>query len=121
MSLAKHLEVLGKTFRSVYAFSNSMVSRTFLNSLPGIKRGRTVLICVARTASAVSAPSELLFSQKLPKSPNSTIFPAANSCGMVVSRASSTAIVSALETVEISEIRAAICRRVLRPLDSMDG
>jgi len=52
--------------------------------LPVLKRGSTVLIWSERTSSAVSAPSVLVFSQKLPKSPSSTILPFASSLGTMV-------------------------------------
>ena len=56
------------------AFSNSMASSAFLNSLPGLKRGRTLVIWLPRTASAESAPSASLLSQKLPKLPSAQFF-----------------------------------------------
>lgn len=59
--------------------------------------------------------------EKLPKSPNSTILPSASSCGMMVNRDSSTARVSGLLTVHICVMRCDNWRRVIRPLDWMDG
>jgi hypothetical protein len=52
--LPKYAE-FGEERVRLYAFSNSIVSKTFLNSLPGLKRGKTLLIWLERTASAVSA------------------------------------------------------------------
>jgi hypothetical protein len=91
-----------------------------LDELDGVEHLLEFLARIETRQYAVdlaSAPSALVRSQKLPKSPSSTMLPRESSCGMTVNNASSTASVSVLLTVEIWAMVPANWRRLTRPLD----